>query len=69
MRHEDVNLRAAWTFSINDFVSNLGVLVAGIVIAWRGDAWPDLVAGVAIALVAARGGVGILADARQSSRA
>jgi cobalt-zinc-cadmium efflux system protein len=67
-RHDDVSLRAAWTFSINDFVSNLGLLVAGILVAWLGRAWPDLVLGVAIALVTAKGGVEILADARRAGR-
>lgn len=68
-RGADVNLRAAWTFSINDLVSNLGVLVAGILVMWRGSAWPDLVVGLLIALVAAKGGIEILADARRTRRA
>ena len=67
-RKDDVNLRAAWTFSINDLVSNLGVLAAGALVYWLGRAWPDLVVGFAIAAVAAMGGIGILRDARCSSR-
>lgn len=68
-RGDDVNLRAAWTFSINDLASNLGVLVAGVLVAWLGRPWPDLVVGLLIALVAAKGGVEILADARRTRRA
>ena len=68
LRHDDVNLRAAWTFSVNDLVSNLGVLIAGLLVAWLGRPWPDFVVGLAIALVAGKGGVEILSDARRSSR-
>jgi Co/Zn/Cd efflux system component len=64
-RQGDVNLRAAWTFSINDLIANLGVLVAGILVAWLDRPWPDLVIGLLIALVAAKGGVEILLDARR----
>ena len=68
IRQGDVNLRAAWTFSINDLIANLGVLVAGILVAWLGRAWPDLVVGLAVALVAAKGGIEILSDARRENK-
>jgi cobalt-zinc-cadmium efflux system protein len=64
----DVNIRAAETFSVNDFVANLGVLVAGGLVAWTGRLWPDLLVGVSIAMVAGKGGIDILRDARRSSR-
>lgn len=64
----DVNLRAAWTFSINDFVSNLGVVVAAGLVAWTGRSWPDIVVGAAIAGVVGHGGVEILRDARRTDR-
>ena len=67
-RRADVNLRAAWTFSVNDLVSNLGVLAAGLLVALLDRPWPDLVAGLAIALFAAKGGIEILSDARQTAR-
>lgn len=65
-QHEaDVNLRAAWTFSINDMLANIGALVAGGLVAILAQAWPDLVVGIAIALLAAKGGIEILRDARR----
>ena len=64
LRGRDVNLRAAEVFSVNDFVSNVGLLVAGVLVAWTGRFWPDLVVGAAIAAVAAKGGVEILRDVR-----
>jgi cation diffusion facilitator family transporter len=63
IRDPDVNVRAANTFSLNDFVANLGILIAGGLVAWLGGNWPDLVVGVAVAAIAAWGGVEILRDA------
>lgn len=63
---EDVNLRAAETFSFNDFVSNGGVLLAGGLVIALGRPWPDLVVGAAVAAVALKGGLEILADARKA---
>jgi Co/Zn/Cd efflux system component len=64
----DVNLRAARTFSVNDFVSNIGVLVAAVLVAWTGWFWPDVVVGLAIAAVVGKGGVEILLDVRRTGR-
>lgn len=64
----EVHVRATWKFSINDFLSNFGVLVAAILVAQLHRAWPDLVAGLAIAALAAKGGVEILLDARRTAR-
>ncbi len=64
----DVNLRAATTFSFNDFISNGGILIAGVLVLWLGQNWPDLVVGVATALVAIGGSIEILRDARAEGR-
>lgn len=64
---QDINLRAAETFSANDFIANAGVLIAGVLVAWTGQSWPDLLVGVAVAAVAAKGGFDILRDARRSA--
>lgn len=66
LRSDDVNVRAAVTFSFNDFVSNAGLLIAGGMVVWTGSFWPDLVIGVAIAGIAIKGGLEILRDARQA---
>lgn len=65
-RHASVDLRAAWTFSVNDLLSNFGLLIAGVLVAVLGRQWPDLAVGLAIALVAAKGGVETLLDARRT---
>lgn len=69
LRLTDVNLRAARTFSVNDFVSNIGVLVAAGLVAWTDQFWSDVVVGVAIAAVVSKGGVEILQDARRTAGA
>jgi len=63
LEEPDVNIRAANTFSLNDFASNGGILIAGGLVWWLGSNWPDLIVGVAVAGIAARGGIGILRDA------
>ena len=68
LRDPDVNIRAANTFSLNDFISNAGILVAGGLVWWLGTNWPDLVVGIAVAGIAAWGGFDILRDAREEYR-
>lgn len=63
LRDPDVNLRAATTFSFNDFISNGGILVAGGLVTLLGTNWPDLLVGLATALIATKGGIEILRDA------
>lgn len=62
---KDVNLRAATTFSLNDFISNGGILIAGNVVLWTGSNWPDLVVGAGVAVIALYGGIDILRDANR----
>lgn len=68
LREPDVNLRAATTFSFNDFISNGGILIAGLLVWWLGSNWPDLLVGFLTAIIAIKGGIEILRDARKESR-
>jgi len=63
LEQPDVALRAATTFSLNDFISNGGILIAGGLVLWFETNWPDLIVGFLTALIAMKGGVEILADA------
>lgn len=67
LENKDVNLRAATTFSVNDFVSNGGIILAGIAVMLTGSNWPDLLVGAAVAGIALYGGVDILRDAHQDA--
>lgn len=68
LENKDVNLRAATTFSLNDFAANGGILVGGALVGWSGSRWPDLVIGLGVAAIAAYGGVEIFRDAREEGR-
>jgi cation diffusion facilitator family transporter len=63
----EVNVRAATTFSTNDFMANAGVLVGGGLVLWTGQAWPDLVVGLAVAAIALKGAISILQDANSEA--
>ncbi len=64
-RHKDVNMRSAQTFSFNDFASNGGILVAGALVLWLKQSWPDLAVGLIVAILAIKGGWEILKDAKR----
>ncbi|MEO7468698.1 MAG: cation transporter [Sphingobium limneticum] len=68
LEQPDVAMRAATTFSFNDFISNGGILIAGVLVWWLGTNWPDLLVGVGTALIAIKGGIEILQDARSEIR-
>lgn len=59
-RSKDVNMQAAETFSFNDFASNGGILIAGGLVLWLRQPWPDLVVGIVVAGVAIKGAIEIL---------
>jgi Co/Zn/Cd efflux system component len=61
---DDVNMRAAETFSLNDFAANGGILVAGGLVLWLRQPWPDLVVGAIVAAIAVKGGLEILESAK-----
>jgi cobalt-zinc-cadmium efflux system protein len=64
---DDVNLKAAQTFSLNDFFSNGGIVVAGALVWWTGSWIPDVLVGLAVAGVAVAGAFEILRDARRDA--
>lgn len=64
-KSDDVNMKAAETFSFNDFASNGGILVAGGLVMWLDQSWPDLVVGVIVAAIALKGGIDILKSTKE----
>ena len=59
-RQGGLHMRASWIFTTTDVIANVGVVVAGALVAWTGSSLPDLVVGLAIALVVLTGAVRIL---------
>jgi Co/Zn/Cd efflux system component len=67
-RTDDVNMRSAWTCSLNDVAGNVGVLLAGAGVALTGRAWPDIAVGLLIAALFATSAVTVIRDARRHLR-
>jgi Co/Zn/Cd efflux system component len=59
-RHGGAHMKASWIFSTNDVLANVGVIVAGALVAWTGSRLPDLVVGTAVGLLVLAGAVRIL---------
>jgi len=62
-KHGEVHMRATWIFSKNDVIANLGVITAGILVAYFESAVPDLIVGAIISSVVLRGSYQILREA------
>ncbi|MEQ8427525.1 MAG: cation transporter [Gammaproteobacteria bacterium] len=62
----EVHMRATWIFSKNDVIANLGVITAGILVAYFESALPDLIIGAIISSVVLYGSYQILSEAMSS---
>lgn len=62
-RHRDggAHMKASWIFSANDVVINLGVILAGALVAWTGSNYPDLIIGAIVGGIVLSGARRILA--------
>jgi Co/Zn/Cd efflux system component len=59
-RDSGAHMKASWIFSANDVIANLGVILAGGLVAWTGSRYPDLVIGLIIGLIVLNGARRIL---------
>lgn len=60
-REGGAHMKASWIFSANDVVINLGVILAGALVAWTGSNYPDLVIGTIVGIIVLTGARRILA--------
>ena len=68
-RSLDLNMASTFECSRNDVISNCGVLVAAVLVAWLASPWPDIVIGSAIALLFVRSALRMIAEAAPQVRA
>jgi len=68
-RGDDLNMRSTWLCSRNDLVANVSVLAAAALVAVSGTFWPDLIVGLAIALLFLHSGRQVLREALVQWRA
>lgn len=54
-RDGEVHMRASWIFSKNDVIANVGVILAGVLVAATASRIPDLVIGIIVAGIVIRG--------------
>ena len=66
-REGEVHMKASYIFSANDVIANIGVILAGALVAATGSHLPDLFIGLAIGLVVLSGAIRILRLAKPGS--
>ena len=59
-RERGVHMKASYIFSANDVIANLGLILAGVLVAWSGSPYPDLIIGTIIGFVVLSGAYRIL---------
>jgi len=64
-RQEDVNMSSVYECSRNDIASNLAVIAAAGGVWLAGAGWPDLVVGIALAILLLRSAVRVIGRARR----
>lgn len=67
-RQRGVHLKASWIFTTNDMIANLGIAVSGIAVMIFNSPLPDLLIGMVVIGIVAKGGWEILEHARQARR-
>lgn len=59
-RHRGVHMRASYIFSANDVLANIGVILAGMLVAWSGSPLPDWIIGIVIGTMVLIGSIRIM---------
>ena len=67
-RHSDkeVNIKASQIFTSNDMIANVGIAVSGAAVMIFESRYPDLVIGLLVAIIVAKGAFEILREAKQA---
>ena len=68
-RDGDSNVRSVWLCSRNDAIGNVGVILAGGLVAFTGSAWPDLIVAILLASLFLKSASAITLQATRELRA
>ena len=63
LRDDDINMRSVWLCSRNDVIANGGVLLAALGVSLTASAWPDVLVGLAIAVLFGISAVAVIRQA------
>jgi len=61
-RTDDINMRSVWLCSRNDIIANLSVLVAALGVWLTHSGWPDIIVGLALAVLFLRSALFVLRE-------
>ncbi len=67
-REDDINMKSVWLCSRNDIIANISVLFAAVGVWFTGSGWPDILIGLAIAMLFLRTAFSVLREAVQEYR-
>lgn len=62
-KSDDINMRSVWLCSRNDVIANSGVILAAAVVWLLQSRWPDIIIGLAIAVLFLRSAWSVLGEA------
>ncbi|PIZ76731.1 hypothetical protein COY05_00140 [Candidatus Peregrinibacteria bacterium CG_4_10_14_0_2_um_filter_38_24] len=65
---KDLNIRSAWICSRNDVVANIGVIIAGLLVAKFNSMWPDIIVGLIIAFIVIKSSLQIIKESLEHNR-
>ena len=65
----NINMKSTFECSRNDVISNVGVLIAAALVAVTSSPWPDILVGMAMAVVVLRSAARVLGDSVPQLRA
>ena len=65
---EDVNFKASTIFTSNDSIVNSAIVLSGALVMWSGSNVPDLILGLVVSAIAAKGGREIMSEAAEAEK-
>lgn len=65
-RSDDINMHSVWLCSRNDIIANTSVLMAAAAVWALESGWPDIIIGIAIAVIFLRSAIYVLYKAKNS---